>query len=197
MGEKMSLFHCVLRVLGFNGGLNRVAVICVLAITTLAPFVAAAQNGVTCGMVETGEGPQFWGPCPNQGSRQQAPPVPDVWGAIAVSPTTLLYGTAWKFPSEQAAKNWALKDCAKKGPRDCHVTVTVADVCVALAISKAEKVAVIGGPTGANNFASGNATLRCQRAGGRSCQIAIAFCADGIDHEVKMPAQSAPFGRRR
>ena len=193
----MSLICIISRVFGLGGGLRPVAAICVLAIAILAPFAAAAQNGVTCGMVETPEGPQFWGACPGQGSRRQAPPEPDVWGAIAVSPTTLLYGTAWKFSSEQDARNWALKDCAKKGPRDCHVAVTVADVCVALALSKAEKVWVVGGPTGANNFASGNATLRCQRAGGHSCRIAIAFCADGIDHEVKEPADSAPFGRRR
>jgi hypothetical protein len=197
VGAKMSSFFPVTRVLGFGSGLSRLAVICVVGFAAFLAVPAAAQEGSTCGMVETPQGPQFWGPCPNQRNQRQAAPEPDVWGAIAVSPTTLVYGTAWKFQSEQAAKNWALKDCAKKGPRDCRVAVSVADVCVALAISKSERVAVIGGPTGANNFASSNATLHCQRAGGRSCQIAIAFCADGIDHEVKVRADSVPFGRRR
>jgi hypothetical protein len=192
----MSLIRKLFRAFPSGCPLSRVAVICVFAIAILAPFTAAAQEGVTCGMVETPEGPQFWGACPNQRNQRQAAPEPDVWGAIAVSPSTMIYGTAWKFSSEQAAKDWALKDCAKKGPRDCHVAVSVADVCVALAISKSEKVAVTGGPTGANNFASGNAVLRCQRAGGHSCEIAIAFCADGIDHQVKSSGTSVPFGRR-
>jgi hypothetical protein len=55
----------------------------------------------------------------------------------------------------------------------------------------------LASPTGATNFASGNATLQCQRAGGHSCQIAVSFCADGINHVVNDPATSAPFGRKR
>jgi hypothetical protein len=192
----MSLARNLFHAFPLGCRLSRVTVICVLGFAILAPFTTAAQEGVTCGMVETPQGPQFWGACPNQRNQQQSAPQPDVWGAIAVSPSTLIYGTAWKFSSEQAAKDWALKDCAKKGPRDCHVAVSVADVCVALAISKAEKVVVTGGPTGANNFASGNALLHCQRAGGHSCEVPIAFCADGINHQVKDSATSVPFGRR-
>src|SRR5665213_2442826 len=116
----MSLIRDLVRAFPLGCLLSRVTMICVLGFAILAPFTAAAQEGVTCGMVETPQGPEFWGACPKQGNQRQSAPEPDVWGAIAVSPSTLVYGAAWKFPSEQAAKDWALKDCAKKGPRDCH-----------------------------------------------------------------------------
>jgi hypothetical protein len=194
----MSLVRRISNVLGFVGGLTQVAVICALTASAgIFAVPAVAQEGVTCGMVETANGPQFWGPCPNKTNRPQAQAQPDVWGAIALSPGTLLYGTAEKFSSEQAAKNFALKDCAGKGAHDCKLAVTVADICVAIAISRPEKVAVVSSPTGATNFASGNATLQCQRAGGHSCKIAVSFCADGINHVVNDPATSAPFGRKR
>lgn len=133
--------------------------------------------------------------CMNGPAQPAPPPVPDVWGAIAVSPSTLLAGNSWNFKSEQDAAKRALKECqtATKAD-DCKVVITVADVCVSLAISKPEKIYAVGGPTGAISYANGNATLHCQRAGGRSCAIALSFCADGIRHEV--PPKSAPFGRR-
>lgn len=136
-------------------------------------------------------------PCPGgQRGTQAPPPQADVWGAIAVSPTTLYAISSRNYGSEQAAKIAALKACSVKGARDCVIAVTVADTCVALAISKAEKIRAVGGPTGALNFATGNAMLHCQRAGGRSCQIATDTCADGIDHEISLPQNSVPFGRR-
>jgi hypothetical protein len=190
----MSLVRKSSQVSGLGIGLTQVVVIGILAIATLTPFAARAQE--VCGLVATGGSVEYW-PCHNQASRPQAQSQPDVWGAIALSPATLLYGTAEKFSSEQAAKNFALKDCARKGAHDCKLAVTVADICVAIAISRQEKVAVVSSPTGATNFASGNATLQCQRAGGHSCQIAVSFCADGINHVVNNPATSAPFGRKR
>jgi hypothetical protein len=98
--------------------------------------------------------------------------------------STLMYGTAVKFSSEQAAKDFAVKECAKKGAKDCAVATTIANnLFVALATSPAEKAFSIG-PSGATTFASSNATFRCQHAGGRSCEIAIAFCADDVDRSV-------------
>jgi hypothetical protein len=82
--------------------------------------------------------------------------------------------------------------------------VAVADVCVALATSDAEKVFAIGGPTGAGNFADSAALLKCQRAGGKSCVIARSICGDGERHELQgqttysngnpifVPARAAP-----
>jgi Domain of unknown function (DUF4189) len=131
------------------------------------------------------------------GSSRPAPlPLPDVWGAIAVSPSTLRAGGGWNYKHEEEAAKRALQECQSASRAgDCKVVVTVADVCVSLAISKPEKVYAVGGPTGAANYANGNATLMCQRAGGRSCEISLSFCADGIRHEISPPSQ--PFGRRR
>jgi len=84
----------------------------------------------------------------------------------------------------------------------------VADVCVSLAESFTQKIYVIGGPTGATNFADGNALLKCQRAGGRACSVAVSFCADGVNHALKghtvlsngnpifMPSRGQPFRRQ-
>jgi hypothetical protein len=131
-------------------------------------------------------------------SKPAAPPLPDVWGAIAVSPSTLDYGTSWNYKNEKDAGARALQECQKStSAKDCKVVVTVADVCVALATSKSEKVFGVGGPTGAANYAAGNATLKCQRSGGKTCAISTSFCADGIKHETRLPASMpAPAGRR-
>jgi len=132
-----------------------------------------------------------------RGSSKPASPLPDVWGAIALSPSTLDYGTSWNYKSEKDAASRALQECQKStSAKDCKLVVTVADVCVALALSKPEKVFAVGGPTGAVNYAAGNATLKCQRAGGKTCAVSTSFCADGIKHETKLPsATPAPFGR--
>lgn len=135
--------------------------------------------------------------CMRGTSRPAPPPLPDVWGAIAVSASSLDYGTSWNFNNEKDAGSRALQECQKAtGAKDCKVVVTVADVCVALALSKPDKIFSVGGPTGAVNYASGNATLHCQRAGGKSCAIMTSFCADGVRHETKAPSTPAPFGRR-
>ena len=62
------------------------------------------------------------------GMRFAAPPAPkpDVWGAVAVSPSTLAYGSSWNWKNEKQAAATALKYC---GARDCKVVATVADVC--------------------------------------------------------------------
>jgi hypothetical protein len=79
----MLLVRRISNVLGFVGGLTQVAAICVLTASAgIFAVPAVAQEGVTCGMVETANGPQFWGPCHNQTNRPQT--QPDVWGAIAL-----------------------------------------------------------------------------------------------------------------
>jgi hypothetical protein len=160
------------------------AVLCFVAwISSMAAAPASGQDwhGTPNGCDYDQRGNRYcWGP-----SRPAAPPSPDVWGAVAVSPATLLYGNSWNYRTEKDAAQRALQECQKtQSGRDCKVVITVADVCVALAISKPEKIYAVGGPTGAINYANGNATLHCQRAGGRSCTIATALCADGVRHNV-------------
>ena len=107
-----------------------------------------------------------------------------MWGALAVSPTTLASGTSWRDKSEAAASKAALGNCRTRGGSDCKVLQTVADVCLALAVSKTEGTYAIGGPTGAGNFADDAAMVKCQRAGGRSCVVQASFCADGQRHAL-------------
>jgi hypothetical protein len=119
---------------------------------------------------------------PNQPARPAPPPLPDVWGALAVSPSTLSWGASWNYKDEAAASQNALSRCRANGPSDCKLAVTVADVCVSLATSPAQKVFSIGGPIGAANFAEGAAILKCKRAGGLACATVTSFCADGVKH---------------
>jgi hypothetical protein len=119
---------------------------------------------------------------PNQSGRPAPPPLPDVWGALAVSPSTLGWGASWNYKDEAAASQTALSRCRANGTSDCKLAVTVADVCVSLATSPAQKIFSIGGPIGAANFADDAAILKCKRAGGQACATATSFCADGVHH---------------
>jgi hypothetical protein len=129
------------------------------------------------------------GPNDNSPRYKAPPPKPDVWGAIAVSPS-LAWGSSWNFNSQQAAEAEALRRCNQHTPANthkavCKIAVSVADVCVSLATSFHDKIYAIGGPAGAVNFAENNATLLCKRAGGRSCAITSSFCADGVRHVLQ------------
>jgi hypothetical protein len=107
------------------------------------------------------------------------PPKPDVWGAIAVSPSKLYRGWADSFKTMDQAAAGALTACQKFGVKDCKIVVMVADVCVALVTSDATNKYFVGGPAGASNFAESNGTLQCQRSGAKDCQVVDSFCADG------------------
>jgi Domain of unknown function (DUF4189) len=121
---------------------------------------------------------------PNQPGRPAPPPLPDVWGALAVSPSTLGWGASWNYKDEAAASQVALSKCRANGLSDCKLAVTVADVCVSLATSPAQKIFTIGGPIGAANFADDAAILKCKRAGGQACATVTSFCADGVHHQL-------------
>ncbi len=166
----------------------RLAMLFFFGLIIVAGMMVAAtpvQAGV-CGMVVTPTGEdEFW-PCPNQPNVPQAPPEPDVWGAIAVSPTSLVWGSSWNYDSMEEAESNALKQCQSTSEgKDCKIALNVADVCVALVMSLPENIYVTGGPTGATNFATGNAMLKCKRAGGKACAVITSFCADGINHVLK------------
>jgi hypothetical protein len=165
----------------------------IVAATATVALPAAAQEGATCGIVVTPDGTtQNWGPCPNQNSQQQ-PSAPSLWGAIAWSRSTAGWGVSWKFSTQQAAKDYAMGECAKSGAKDCAVNTLIADnLCTALAISVPEKVFGIG-LSGVIDFATPTATFRCQKAGGRSCKIVSTFCADGVTRVMPKPTGGVFF----
>jgi len=175
------------------------APLAIAALTALVPRAAAAQDGYAGCFIEsyTPDGMPNYN-CSNRNRRGPAPPpAPDVWGAIAVSGSTLMSFDSWNYKSEADASKAALARCTSDAhASDCKVVLTVADVCASLAISKPEKVYAIGGPGGAANFTDNNAILHCQRAGGHACAVSLSFCADGVRHVLNMP-NSAPAGRRQ
>ena len=169
----MSLICIISRVFGLGGGLRPVAAICVLAIAILAPFAAAAQNGVTCGMVETPEGPQFWGACPGQGSRQQAPVYQ--WTAIAISKARLRTFTAWQAQSRYAAEKAALNVCTKYA-KDCTIA-TSGPHCISFAVSTGNWAYGYGGAL--DDITSDHVALaQCAAHGGVKCIVTAHPCSD-------------------
>jgi hypothetical protein len=117
------------------------------------------------------------------GPRQPGPPPkPDVWGALAVSASTLAWGASWNSRSESDSSGFALSQCAARGAQDCKIVKTVADVCLALVTSSGENIFTVGGPIGASNIADDAALAKCRRAGGKSCKLITSFCADGARH---------------
>lgn len=176
-----------------------------LAVTLLLLLIATSSRAQTCSVSNTfapnaaGTVMSSW-VCdvPDDQRRYIPPPEPDVWGSIAIS-TSLKWGISWNFKSKEAAEAAAMARCkTASSVHDCKVAVTVADVCVSLALSAPQRLYAIGGPTGAVNYADANANLHCQRAGGKSCVIATSFCADGIRHIVPMnDAPATPYGRIR
>jgi hypothetical protein len=114
--------------------------------------------------------------------RPGPPPKPDVWGALALSPSTLDWGTSWNSRSESDASEFAVRQCTAKGAHDCKILKTVADVCLSLVLSPGEKVFAVGGPIGASNIAEEAALARCRRGGGKACALSASFCADGVRH---------------
>jgi Domain of unknown function (DUF4189) len=132
----------------------------------------------------------------NSGNARPAPPKPDVWGAIAMSPGAVAWGASWNFQTESAASADAIKRCraSKVGGDACRIVRTVADVCLALVFSASEKVAVVSTPGPAVNFSEDNGKLLCRRAGGRACQVLESFCADGQRHEIKGSTVFTPSG---
>ena len=105
--------------------------------------------------------------------------APGVWGAIAVSDSTLAYGSAWAYQSEQDAKNRASRECslAMNAMRDCRVVGTFRNACVALATSPKEHAWGFSGAQSSIKSAVKSAITQCQKYGGRSCTIASQFCS--------------------
>jgi hypothetical protein len=181
----MKVHRCVLAVMVLVGTMMQADLAAAQYTPTPPPSEYLDPDGNNVGCVRAG-----YSNCGGFNSGEAArktPPKPDVWGAVAMSPGAVAWGVAWNYKSEASAKTEALARCrkAKVGGTACQVIKTVADVCLAIVASNPEKVAVIGGPTGASNFAEGNGQLLCQRAGGKSCKVLESFCADGQKHVLQ------------
>ena len=121
--------------------------------------------------------------CPRGQRGPVAPRVPqdnrpDTWTAIAISPSTLDWGSYVKSTSERAAKAGALAECGKRA-RDCKIAISTYDYCIALATSPKQRMWATGGPNMNVRDAKEVAIIHCQRAGGRACIVVASACADG------------------
>jgi hypothetical protein len=184
----MSLIRNLFRAFPLGCLLSRVTVICVLGFAILVPFTAAAQEGVTCGMVETPEGPQFWGPCPNQQSH--APVFSGTWyAAIAKSSSSPFWGASWHEKSQADAQRSALSRCNKGARADCKVVVQGVNNCISLAESIPEGTWGVAVSELDRSGAVSQATNNCRKYGGRACRVVITPCGRSLSDE----AQCIPY----
>ena len=97
-------------------------------------------------------------------------------GAIYVSQEangTLAYGTAYNYPTMEAAEKVAQKNCSARGT-NCKVLVTVADGCLALAVQGGNNGYAPG--TGRDLAgAQSQGLMACARMG-TPCKVESSFC---------------------
>lgn len=149
----------------------------------------ASAFDVACGMVctDNSAGSSCMQNCANNnnsGSGGGARHVPK-YAAIAISPSTLEWGSAYNFTSRQQAEEAAMTYCYtnKSKPKDCEIGVWFYDSCGSLAI-KANTLAdgKNDGAWGADwatskKGAEKKALKQCQKYGGEACKPAATFCA--------------------
>jgi hypothetical protein len=114
-------------------------------------------------------------------SVNRLPPIPTLYGAIAVDPQTLASGSAKGMTSRAAAERRALADCQRASGRasSCKIAVYGHNICLALATSR--ETDGRGNAWGADYSDDGwvarrKATKICHKWGGRRCQVSLSFC---------------------
>ena len=98
---------------------------------------------------------------------------PLTFAALAYSPATGRYGSAWgSYDVESAAAN-AVGFC---GAPDCQPTVWVANGCAAIAVG--EENTALGWAYASSRYQANSAALRsCRRSGGLDCNILAWACS--------------------
>ena len=109
------------------------------------------------------------------------PPIPILYGAIAVDSQTLLFGVAKGAASRADAERRALTLCRRAGgtASGCEIAAWGHNVCLALATSR--EADARGNTWGAAHSDDGwvsrrNATKLCRKWGGKNCQVTVSFC---------------------
>lgn len=132
------------------------------------------------------QGPQGCAPIPggDSGSLSEPPPPPPRpvpplewkpdWGAVAVDEEHGTLGSAIEAPTEDEAKDGALKDCRSKGGVACHLVTSYENGCVALAASHTGW-AVEAAATEIE--AEVNAISACARIGHKKCSVQFKNCS--------------------
>ncbi|HEY6419832.1 MAG TPA: DUF4189 domain-containing protein [Candidatus Binataceae bacterium] len=170
----ISLFRHASRVLGRASVPSAVSALCAagLVFVYLVSFMATPARcddaDMWCGAAWSCEQP-----VPPQAA--QAPSVPQIWTAIAISKSTLGNATSWQASSESTAESVALDRCNRKH-HDCSIAISRPNLCIALAVSTNWAWAVGQADTyiGADHVAFAN----CVANGGTKCVVTADPCSD-------------------
>lgn len=102
------------------------------------------------------------------------------WGAIAISGATGDSGAALGKRSKSEAERAAIVNCSNDGARDCKVSYTYKNQCVALVspASASESSTAGRGPT--EEKASEMAMKACTERGSAGCKLLYSACTDPI-----------------
>ena len=104
-----------------------------------------------------------------------APPVPALWGALAIdSKQGPSWGWAIDYPTVQAAERRVLSECGE----DCHVVMTFSGECAALAADQTQDSTVFGWAKHYDDSAGAQnrAMDECRQRGGTSCLVRVWGC---------------------
>ncbi len=119
-----------------------------------------------------------------RGGRQEAAHAPFHFGAIAISPSSLVYGTTYDYETPIEAQRAAINFCkgARRGVSDCHSMLTFADTCAAVAIKPESAPGRLDGGWGVDydastDVAGRNAVAACERAAGGGCKVDYTYCS--------------------
>ena len=176
----MSLCNGIARAPAGHASLQKAALMCLAAVAASAPLTNVFAQ-VTDYVEKNNE--QWRVICiqvgcdrPSSAGPGQAP---GIWGALAMSPSTLVSGSTWGYQNKQDAENSAQKECslATNAMRDCKIVGVFANACVALATSPNEHAWGFSGTFNSVKQATDAAMTRCQNGGGRTCAIVSRFCS--------------------
>jgi hypothetical protein len=105
------------------------------------------------------------------------PPIPTLWGAIALDEGTLATGFGKDYPSRADAERRALALCRRAGgsAAGCKVIEAQHNSCIALATSRSEN-AWGEAYTDDGWVARRDAVKRCRSEGGSSCKVVVSIC---------------------
>ncbi|HGM5044170.1 DUF4189 domain-containing protein [Stenotrophomonas maltophilia group sp. P373] len=172
------------------------------------PFIVLASFGVlgaflpNLGRAEGGSCPPGFYPIGGQGASGCAPipggaagsgdqiPLPprptgewiSTWGAIATSLATSEVGMVSDMRSAELAASEAMRRCAGGGARDCKVTVSYSNQCVAWLVPSADlpgaQSAVGRAPK--KRIAIAEAQRKCVDPSGKKCTVFYADCSEPV-----------------
>ena len=101
------------------------------------------------------------------------------YGAIAISQTALIYGSAWGYLDPATAGKRSVEECNARVPsKDCLVRLSLDNQCGALVVSPAHGQAYV--VTDADKTLAGAMALaQCQANGVEDCSLQQAICGNG------------------